>query len=151
MIQRIQSLYLMVVAVLMTIMLFTPMASLTATESVDAARFDVWGIHFANGNSISLLYFGILVGLTGGLSLAIVMLYKKRKLQLQLCYALEVLLIGVLVFELFYGYQLFTTDGYTVDFSPILLLPLFSIPLVWLASRGIIKDIALLKSYDRVR
>lgn len=141
----------MVVAVMLTIMLFTPLATMTTPIPGQDAMFDVWGIHLAHSQDVPLIYFGVLVGLAAALSLAIVMLYKKRKVQLQLCYALEILLIGVLVFEIFYGYQIYTIEDYTTDFSPLLLLPVLAIPLTWLASRAIIKDIALVSSYDRMR
>lgn len=151
MIQRKQSLYLLAVAALMTLVLFVPLVTLNATQGVDTAVFDAWGIHFSNGEMEPLLYFGILIGLAAALAFVIITLYKKRTLQLRLCYALTMLLVGVVIFELLYCYKIYSVDAYTADFSPMLLIPIFCIPLVYLAGKGIIKDIALVKSYDRIR
>lgn len=149
---RIQSLYLLVVAALMTLLVFVPLATLSATDGSTAA-FDVWHISFSDTQiqSIPLWYFGCTTAATGFLAIVCVGLSKKRRLQLRLTYVLMVLAVGVVVFTGLYGYELFTSDAYTVDFSPLVLLPLFSLPLVWLARKGIIRDIALIESYDRMR
>lgn len=159
MIQRKQTLYLLLITVMMTIVLFVPLAQLAgiipssgnvyiATETV---IFDVWGIHFSNSQDINLVYFGILTALCVATSLVSIFLYKKRTLQLRLCYVIGVMLLGVLIFEVLYGYSLYSAEGYTVNFSTVMLLPLISLPFAYLAGKGIIKDIALVKSYDRIR
>ena len=149
MIQRIQSLYLLIVAALMTVLAFFPLATLTS--GAETAVFDVWQIAFPNHSPIPLWYFGGTVAATGFLAVVVLGLYKKRKLQLRLTYVLMILAIGVVVFTGLYGVELYTSDAYTVDFSPLVLLPLFCLPLVWLARKGIIRDIALLESYERMR
>lgn len=151
MIQRKQTLYLLGVAILMIAMLFLPLATLSPAKGFDNVVFDTWGIHFEVGNGVSLVYFGILTALTAAVALVDIFLFKQRRVQLTLCYALIILLIGVLMFEVFYAVKLYMIDGYVVNFSLVMLFPILSLPMVYLARRGIIRDISLVKSYDRIR
>lgn len=155
MIQRKQSLYLLIVTALMAIFQFSDMAILTQAAmgqiQAESVVFNVWGIKFLNGESIDMLYFGVLSSICTALALVDIFLYKRRALQLSLCYALGVLILGVLIFEGFYAYGFYNSDAYTVDFSLLMLLPLFALPFVYMAAKGIIKDMSILKSYDRIR
>lgn len=146
---RIQSLFLCLVAALMTVLVFAPLASLSGAGGA-TATFDVWQISFSDTTPLSLWYYGGTVAATGFWAVVCLAVHKKRKLQLRLTYVLGILTVGVVVFTALYSYQIYT-GPYTVDFSPLLLLPLFCLPLVWLARKGMIKDLALLESYDRMR
>ncbi len=76
--------------------------------------------------------------------------YKKRMLQLRLCFINIFLMIGLLVLIVIQVRQISQPSG-EWHFMPGYGLPLIGIILTWLASRGILKDITLLKSYDRIR
>lgn len=145
----------MIVVVLMAIFQFADMAILTQIAmgqvQAESAVFNVWGIKFLSGESIDMLYFGVLSSICTVLALVNIFFYKRRPLQLSFCYALGVLILGVLIFEGFYGYGFYNSGDFTVDFSLLMLLPLFALPFVYLAAKGIIKDMSLLKSYDRIR
>lgn len=149
---RVQSLYLLLIAALMTVLVFFPLATMNATDTSNAtALFDVWQISFSDTTPLPLWYFGGTTAATGFLAVVCFALRKKRKVQLRLTYVLGILTVGVVLFMALYCYELFASEAYTVDFSPLVLLPLFSLPLVWLARKGMIKDLALLESYDRMR
>lgn len=155
---RKQTLYLALAAILIALLFFFPLATLTsmapvgATEvSRDVVTFDIWGLHYSTGSSDSLIYLGILISAALAVTIVALLFRKKRWLQVRMCFVLAILLTGVLFFEGMYTYKLHLIDGFLINFSPILLAPLFSMPLVYFAYRGITKDIVLLASADRLR
>ncbi|MCC8174086.1 MAG: DUF4293 domain-containing protein [Odoribacter sp.] len=85
------------------------------------------------------------------LTVIIIFLYKKRFVQLRFCVVNIVLMLGLLIL------MWVQVQGRANDINAITQIkiafgfPLVGIILTWLAIRGIIKDIALLKSYDRIR
>lgn len=144
MLQRIQTVYLLIVAGLMTALCFTPMATYAAdgAEGVFVA-FDFWWI-------------GALFALAALLAFVVVWLYKNRMLQVRLLCAEMVLLVGAQIFSLWYAIgftnnvkalgEITMTSIKTSTFFPVVCLIL-----VWLAIRGILKDERLVRSLDRIR
>jgi hypothetical protein len=134
MIQRIQTVWLFLIAVLSGCLFFLP-----AVENESAYVFPCeWIVD-------------IEIGLTIVLSVAAVFLYKNRPLQIKLCYgilALQVLLYITLFFvvqEAFRG-----TETSVVWLYPVV-FPLIVIVLDLLAIRRIKKDEKLVRSLDRLR
>jgi hypothetical protein len=162
MIQRIQTLYLLVVAVLMTMTVLMPLGTLSQDNyEVVLYAFGVTGIPEAAGtfDSFVPLLLGCLLLLPTLLPIVIIFLFKKRMLQLRLCVSEIVLLLGSLAFIGIYCYRLHeslesleSVGGdwlFTLGFASI--LPIISIILTCLAIRGIAKDEALVRSLDRIR
>ncbi|WP_251623744.1 DUF4293 domain-containing protein [Odoribacter lunatus] len=153
MIQRIQSVYLFLTVVFTALLFFMPVAYLTIPEAPTYEFYTTQVIQsgtpkvFIACNWMSMVL-NIVITL---LSAVIIFLYKKRFLQLRLCVVNIILLIGLLILMWLQIARL--TDelhavrqwGFSFGF------PLIGVILNWLAIRGIIKDIALLKSYDRIR
>lgn len=154
MIQRIQSLYLLVVVALMTTALFTPLA----TFLTDKAEFALNAFSLedvATGVTQYIPpYLGVLLLLTAVVPFVTLFLYKRRMLQIRLCAVNIVLLLGVIVFLAIYYYMNSILDGaeYTNrSFSIAAIFPLLSLILTYLAARAIFKDEMLVRSLDRIR
>jgi len=154
MIQRIQSVYLLVVTILSVIVLFSPVSfiatsstifdlsykGITSTPPIDALHLNVW----------PLTLIAALIPLIAFVS---IFLYKKRNLQLRLN------IINFLLIDVYYILMLafmWLADarlglpsrwGYHVAAS----LPAVNMVFTFLAIRGIQKDEKLVRSLDRLR
>lgn len=152
MIQRIQSLYLVIVAGLMIATLFTPIAYFFSGNQ----EYELYSFMLKSSvESISTPYMGILLLATAVLPLVTLFLYKNRMLQIRLCAVNIVLLIGVIIFMAIYYYlsaRMFSgLEFQTRGFRITVIFPLISIILNYLAARAIFKDEMLVRSLDRIR
>lgn len=167
MLQRIQTVHLLVVVGLLTTMLFSTFATIRIAPALPAGTyestgaggeeeivFDLWSIRANGAPAVSTLYMAILVCLTLAVAFVTVFLYRKRWLQVRLCLALTVMLLGIEAFIILYKLRdmLETMHrDYAVDYSVTDLFPIIALLFVYFAYRGISKDIALIKSLDRIR
>ena len=160
MIQRIQTVYLLVATILMSLTLFCPLATITdGTYEIVLSAFGVTGIpeSFGTFNSQLPLYLGALLLLPTLLPIVIIFLFKKRMLQIRLCVSELVLQLGSLAFIGIYCYRLHDaiTSSVKADWLFTLgwasIMPIVAMILVGLAIRGIAKDEALVRSLDRIR
>ena len=142
MIQRQQSIYLLLTTIIAAILFYVPLFEYPlATTGTTAQTF------FIASNSF-LLILNISIGV---LSFITIFLYKKRMLQLRAC-RLCLLLIFVLTALCFFTSDtLATTINQRVTFKAGIYLPLIQIIFVFLAHRGIMKDEDLVRSADRLR
>ncbi len=150
MIQRIQTLYLLIAAALMTVAVFSPLA----VFNVGAAEYTLSSFSLAGeGGSFATLWLGILLAVSALLPLATLFLYKRRQLQIRLCAVELVLLIGCIVFiDYWLSNRMFTDFDTTYRrFAYGALMPLLSLVPVWLAMRAIFRDEVLVRSLDRIR
>jgi hypothetical protein len=147
MIQRIQTVYLLLVAILLGLIFLFPIADISATNAL--YRFDIGGIHKAEElimNGWPLMLFLSLVILV---HLIVVFLYKKRILQVKLLILSIILLLGLFSSFFWFGYMGFR--GASVGFKLTMAIPAVSIILDYLAIKAIAKDEALVRSLDRIR
>lgn len=154
MIQRIQTLYLLAIAAMMTTALFTPLASFMAgAEEYQLFAFALKGAELSH----STIYMGIILALAAIIPLVNIFLYNKRLLQIRLCAVEIVLLLGSLIFMGIYYYlsnRIFSELGLQVNIVSIriaVIFPLVSLILTYMASRAIFKDEMLVRSLDRIR
>ncbi len=152
MIQRIQSLYLLIVAGLMTTSLFLPLAHyVSGLSEYELFAFSLKGADYAQPTP----YLGFMLLLTAIVPLVTIFLYKKRLLQIRLCAVNIVLLLGTLIFIAIYYYlgsRFFAEFSYEVrGFDIAAIFPLLSLVLTYLAARAIFKDEMLVRSLDRIR
>lgn len=146
MIQRIQSLYLL----------------LAAAAGAAALSFNLWKATLTN-NTIStvnassnyllfVLYIVIIL-----LSLVTIFLFKKRKLQFRLTIFNILFGLGALAYQYYVVQQTankLSSGGVSIvsaSYLPASFLPIVVIILLFLAVRGIYKDEKLIKSLDRLR
>ncbi len=144
MIQRIQSLYLLLGVLIAGLLFYIPLFEIPPSSDHGT---QVTRSYYAYENSFLLI---LTVGI-GLLLFVTIFLFKNRKLQMRLC-RLCILLIVIMV-----GLLFFTSDTLThgldekVTFKPGVYFPLIQLAFVFLANRSIKKDDDLVKSADRLR
>ncbi|MCH2044057.1 MAG: DUF4293 domain-containing protein [Saprospiraceae bacterium] len=139
MIQRIQSIYLLLASIVSSTLFFFPFATGTGGS----------GELFADGNldlndNVALL---ILTIMTVVFSLSCIFLFKNRVLQMNVSKLIMLLILGLAGIA---SYFLFTSDAdYTLHVG--LFLPFLVVILLIMAYRGIKADESLVRSSDRIR
>ena len=145
MIQRIQSLYLL----------------LAAAAAAAALSFNLWkatltnnSVTYVNASSNYLLFVLYVVVIL--LSVVSIFLFKKRKLQFRLTVFGILFGLGALGYQYYVVQQTVNrlssgTSIATASYLPASFLPIVVIILLFLAARGIYKDEKLIKSLDRLR
>ena len=138
-IQRIQSVYLLIVTILMAIYSFSDVALVkTIVETFEKiSLFDVSIISFILSMLISIL------------SLITIFKYKSMKLQIALCSINIMLILTQFVVMIIDAFGL--TVGQFDQFLLSNCLPLLSIVFLVLSISSIKRDMKLLSSYDRIR
>lgn len=135
MIQRIQSVFLFLAAII---------------SGVLSHVFDLWraGTEWMQVDDYQYIYALFLS--SGILSLLNIFLFKNRKRQMLfngINIFLNIVLVGLLIFRL---YNL-PGDGLSSEKGIGLFLPIIALLLLWFANRSISKDEKLVKSIDRIR
>jgi hypothetical protein len=156
MIQRVQSVYLLLVTVLMSLFLVKSYAeiSLDNDEMIQFYSFAVQ--KYINGEKTELirrtLPLMIMVLMAGIVSFLNIFLYQKRVLQMRMCALTGVLLILQLGLVMFY-YSGVKIDyrSFGPSFNLTSIFPVISIILLIMAYRAIHHDETLVKSYHRIR
>lgn len=147
MIQRIQSVFILV-AGLLTGSLFTlKFADLSVNQELHT--FTAFGIFKGETLVFDGLPLMILIGIIALLHLVIIFLYKKRIRQIRMLAFTIVLLLGL--FGMFFYFTYAGFDGAKVAFKAPIVFPIVAIILDYLAIRAIGKDEALIRSMDRIR
>ena len=149
MIQRIQTLYLLAVTILMVVCLCTSVGSIIAADNT-ISEFSNLCITAADGTKdyAPWALFAILL-VVAVLSLGTIFLFKKRMLQIRLTIFSSIMLIGYYVTLAAFIFML--AEDVTFSASWTVCLPFVAIVLNWLAIRAIGADEALVKAYDRLR
>ncbi len=150
MIQRIQTLYLLVVAALVAVTLFVPLAWF----GVGGGRYDLYAFALRSADGTAVLrapvYTGIALAAACALPLVTIFLFRRRMLQVRLCVVEMVLLAGaetMLAAYFFFGHGVADFQG----LKPVAALPLVGVLFAWLAARAIFRDELLVRSLDRIR
>ncbi|MBO4372728.1 MAG: DUF4293 domain-containing protein [Bacteroidales bacterium] len=153
MIQRIQTVYWFLAALMACMML--PFEWMQLIVADGDYTFTAAGIsHISNGasepvvNGIPLIIYIIAFAL---LNLVIIFLYKKRVLQARLTTIAILLSIGLYAVIALYRYMSFTADVVSSNLNYPLLFPLVCLFFDYLAQRSVIKDEIKVRSLDRIR
>lgn len=154
MIQRRQTIFMLLTAIFSALLFFMPLASFNVEGVV--MRFTVFGLRPQIDTLIlskSTWPLTVLTVLMTVLPLYTIFIYKKRELQVKLCHLnmiLNLIFIGVVV--LYYNADIKgITESVNVACFYGTALPLANLVLEIFAVRGIKKDIELLRSVDRLR
>ena len=153
MIQRIQTLYLVITVALLILIGFFPYAEVLVGNGI-IYSFKTYGIYLTEQNNelISATYpLFILIIITILLILTAIFLFKKRLLQLRLCLISIILQFGIYGLGFFYLYKLSSEYDTTMHFAFPIIIPVISAILIFLAMRSIKKDELLIRSLDRLR
>lgn len=154
MIQRIQTVYLIVVAILIGIYFFLPFTSFVIEPDMSVFRLSIRGlIPDAIGTKPLLQAIPLLVlaSIIVILVIATITLYKRRMLQIRLCIINIVLLVGLQGLMYYFVSVSKHQLGSNPSYSVIFVFPIISAILSYMAIRRIAKDEALVRSMDRLR
>lgn len=151
MIQRVQSVYLLLAAVLMFVFYLFPIATFTT----DAFAFEFYNCHITHPENleppIALLPLAILPFISLLLSLISIFLFKKRKLQLRVNKLNLLVLLFVVAAVVFYFVRIGNLLGGDVKYGFSGILPLVIVVLVLMANKAIKNDEKLVRAADRIR
>lgn len=153
MLQRIQTVYLLIIVALMTAILFLPLAVLQSGDQL--FTFDAFGVSTMDAQA-ELVYptWGLFALDVIILLLAFwtIFLFKKRILQIRLCVFNAILMLGFYaLFAFFYWNLSDQKETLSLHLKIALSFPLISLILDYLAIRNIGADEALVRSLDRLR
>lgn len=156
MIQRVQSVYLLLVTVLMSVMLVRPYAELTLADD-KSLTFRTHAIIMDSESEATTLFKTTIpvVGLAliiAILSFGNIFLYNRRIVQLRICLTNIILLLALLV--IMFAYYSTTKASLTTihhTFKISVIFPLLSLIFTIMAYRTIHHDEVLVNSYKRIR
>ena len=147
MIQRIQTLYLLVSVLLIGLLFVFPFAEIAKDGAV--LIFNLKGILLEGAVIESGIVILVLITIILALQVFAILNYKKRLLQIQLIKYSMLCLLGLFGMFFFIAYSVYTRDQTSFKIGHV--FPLIAIILSYLAIRGIRKDEALIRSIDRIR
>jgi len=151
MIQRIQSLFLLAVAVLSGLLMAGDLIILdNGTGTLFSVSFA--GLGEVGGKLLQRLWpLSVIIALVPVMALAAIFLFKKRSLQMRLTMLILLLSIGTIILGAFYIFMFDRKIEISLIWKIKALFPLISAILAGLAYRKILQDDMLVKSYDRLR
>lgn len=147
MIQRIQTVYIFIAAVLTALLLGLDFAELAVNENLYV--FNASGIIQGEQVIFNGLAVMILIVLISVLHIAVIFLYKKRILQIRILAFTIILLLGLLGLMFYFMHSGFENAQIAYKFP--MTFPLIAAIIDYLAIRAIGKDEALVRSLDRIR
>ena len=153
MLQRVQSIYILMAAVMLAGFLFLPIAELVNI------KFQIFSLKLTETvliNDQSFLYLTskilkITVWVIFSLIISTLFLFKARNTQFKLSVLSIILLIILNVAELYFLNYFKLESGFRVYYKLPFVFPLIGAIFLYLATRGIKKDEKLVRSYDRLR
>ena len=159
MIQRIQSVYLALSAILLGLMFFFPIAEIKGDSLL--YEFSAFGFAPLSENSdlpavvmlANIIPIYVWIGIIITFIFISIGLYKKRKVQLKLNRLIFLLTLGLIVYIYFEADKAveFFNSSQNPLYKASIYFAVASLPLLFLANRGIKKDEDLVKSLDRIR
>lgn len=153
MIQRIQSIYLLLAAAVEAVLFFVPVATFITVDKI--IPFYAFGIDFEISSKfiseVATIPLIVLISMVVLLPLINIFLFKKRKLQMRLCIFAILLNFGVVGLLYFYISTFAGELLASIQYNYPVVMPLIAMILNYLAFRGVRKDEALIRSIDRIR
>ena len=153
MLQRIQTLYLLIASVSMLLASLLPLVRFTMLNG-DIVTFEAMGVYL-NGILIDSTWALMVIGaITSILALLTTFLYKGRLLQIRLSILNALMMIGFYLFAGFLFFRIMTSSqlggaDFSIGFAAF--LPFVAIVMSVLAIRRIYADEALVRSLSRLR
>ncbi len=155
MLQRIQTIYLLIVAILTGFMFFLPLAVFLEAGG-NVLTFYSYGVLNRASSSDGILYstlpLSVMIAIIFTISVITIFLYKNRTRQMRFCVFNILLMIGLMGLLLFYYLSVKKDIGFTQHTLKLpIVLPVINIVLTFQAFRGIRRDELLVRSYERLR
>jgi len=154
MIQRIQTVYLLIAEILIGALFFVPFAEIAGKEG-SIYRFDIKGIYLEGVQKSEIIYSSLPLVLLWAVSLILILitifLYKNRILQMKISTINIFILLGLggLIFYYVWSGAKLLMGVYSLTIY--LVFPVIAAILIYLAIRAISKDEELVRSIDRIR
>jgi len=154
MIQRIQTVYLLIAEMLIGALFFVPFAEIAGKEG-NIYRFDIKGIYLEGVQKAEIIYGSlplvILWVVSMILILATIFLFKNRILQMRLSRINIFILLGLGGLIYYYVRSIAKILMGVFSLTVYLVFPFIAAILIYLAIRAINKDELLVRSIDRIR
>lgn len=147
MIQRIQTVYVLIAGLLIGSLYVLPFADIIAQN--DLHVFNAFGIFKGEQLVFNGLPIQVFIGIITVLHLIIIFNYKKRIRQIRMLAFTIILLLGL--FGMFFYFTYAGFDDAKIAFKAPVAFPVVAAILDFLAIRAIGKDEALVRSMDRIR
>jgi tellurite resistance protein TehA-like permease len=152
MIQRIQTVFLLIAFILVGLLFFIPFASIMSTDIFNLSILGVSSVNPKLNAGLEQPFWLTGLGTISALLILIdIFLYKKRKLQINLCFVSLVLLIALNLSMYTVTQDFHTLFSAEISYKIAFVFPLVAAVLVFLAYRSIKKDDNLVRSLDRIR
>lgn len=154
MIQRIQTIYLLLAAVLTACTTFLSLG--TFSTGNEEFTLQAFGLKNADGATVQpTAYMGILLVLALAVAVVTIFLYKRRMLQIRICVVEMILLAGSQAMTVIYYYlscRVFSSVEFQAHSLKLpLVFPAIALIFTFLAARAIFRDEILVRSVDRIR
>lgn len=151
MIQRKQSVYLLVTVIVLICALCLPLGYFVGADQVDALAFKPLGVIQADGSLLSTWGVFSLLLLSAVVSFCTIFLFRNRRLQMRMIVFNVVLLVAYFFVLLLFISTLKSDLNCSFQLNWALCLPVVAIILNWLAFGAIRQDDQLVKAADRIR
>ena len=152
MIQRIQTIYLLLAAILLTVCACLPIGTFVPTAV--GIPSEMYNISIINGDTGTWDFSGfslfMLLVAAAAVTVMNVFNYHNRKKQKNYC-NIAILVAMLWIADYFISAELLCPEGMEFKYGFAAALPFFAIILIWLARKGIIHDENLIKAADRIR
>ncbi len=150
MLQRIQTVYLLITGIALSLLFFFPFIEFVAGDSIYSLIYR--GLYSVDNKLVFATFpLAILSAITVITTFINSFLFKNRKLQMRLCIINTFLMIGLIVLISYYTYIALSEITAVAHYSFPLIIPIIGIILTLMARRGIKKDEKLVRSLDRIR
>lgn len=152
MIQRIQTVYLFLVVVCLTVAMCTPVGYFLQHDAgMSAELYNLYSCNMEGIRDYSWWSLFAILCIAGILPLLAIFMYKKRMIQVRLTVFSAILLLGyyAVLVALLYSQKDIKFEAFIINWT--LALPLVSMILEYLAFRSIMKDELMIRSLDRIR
>jgi len=154
MIQRIQTVYLLVAEILIGALYFVPFAEIAGKKG-SIYRFDINGIYIEGVQKQEIIYSGLPLLLLWVVSLILILgsifLFKNRILQMRISKINIFLLLGLCGLIFYSAWSCARILMAVYSLTIYLVFPIIAAILIYMAYKAIAKDELLVRSIDRIR
>ncbi|NVO11972.1 MAG: DUF4293 domain-containing protein [Bacteroidales bacterium] len=154
MIQRIQTVYLLVATILISLYFFFPFASFILEQDMSVYHLSIKGLIPDAGCQkvlVRVIPLIFIISVIIAVYISSILLFKRRMVQIKLCILNIILIIGFECCLYYFTRVSAQLLGSKTSYSIIFIFPVISAILTYMAIRGIAKDEALVRSVDRLR
>lgn len=151
MIQRIQTLYMLLAVLACGVCLCLPIATLTTDGKTVGTVYNLWIQTATGGHDFSMWALFVIQLVTVSLGLISIFLFRNRILQSRLCLLNMLLSLGY--YAVYIGFSFVLKAKYQADFNICFqtALPAVAFIFDYLARRAVLADEKLVKAADRIR